>query len=121
LRNRSATTRAGREPGRCDVLVLEAAHKQSPASVRSLGQTGLRVTMAECFAECSPALPVPGFQSRYSLCNVVLPGHAADPEASAAAVLDNDLGLPTSRIVAACPRCLARQRLVLRASEQDQK
>ena len=68
--------------------MLDAACKQSLASVRSLGRAGLRVAMAECFVECDPALPVPGFQSRYSSCNVVLPSYAADPNAFAAAVLE---------------------------------
>ena len=78
----------GDEPGRYDVLVLDAAYKQSLASVRSLGRAGLRVAMAECFVECDPALPVPGFESRYSSCNVVLPSYAADPVVFAAAVLE---------------------------------
>ena len=91
LRWKSASTHtvhAEGEPGRYDVLVLDAAYKQSLASARSLGRAGLRVAMAECFVECDPALPVPGFQSRYSSCNVVLPSYAADPGVFAAAVLE---------------------------------
>jgi predicted ATP-grasp superfamily ATP-dependent carboligase len=92
LLGKSATTHAvhaaGDKPGRYDVLVLDAAYKQSLASARSLGRAGLRVAMAECFVECDPALPVPGFQSRYSSCNVVLPSYAADPDVFAAAVLE---------------------------------
>jgi predicted ATP-grasp superfamily ATP-dependent carboligase len=70
-----------------DVLILDAAYKQSLASARSLGRAGLRVATGECFVECDPALPVLSFQSRYSSCNVVLPSYA-DPDAFAAAVLE---------------------------------
>jgi hypothetical protein len=70
LSEKSATTHADHaavdKPGSYDVLVLDAAYKQSLACARSLGRAGLRVAMAECFVECDPALPVPGFQSRYS-------------------------------------------------------
>jgi FAD-dependent urate hydroxylase len=69
-----------------DVLVLDAASRQSLAAVRSLGKAGLRVATAECFAECDPALPPLAFRSRYSRHNLVLPSFASDADEFAAAV-----------------------------------
>lgn len=71
-----------------DILILDAAYKQSLASARSLGRAGLRVALGECFAEHDSSLPVPAFRSRYSSRNVVLPSYAADPEAFASGVVD---------------------------------
>jgi predicted ATP-grasp superfamily ATP-dependent carboligase len=71
-----------------DVLVLDAAYKQSLASVRSLGRAGLRVAAGECSAECDLSRPVPAFRSRYCAGRVVLPSYAADATAFAAAVVD---------------------------------
>jgi predicted ATP-grasp superfamily ATP-dependent carboligase len=84
---RPARQRAG-APDRYDVLVLDAAYKQSLASVRSLGRAGMRVAAGECFAECNPSLPVPAFRSRYAARNVVLPSYTADAAAFAAAVVE---------------------------------
>ncbi len=61
-----------------DVLLLDAASRQSLASVRSLGRAGLRVVVGECFAECDPDLPVLSFRSRYSAANVVLASFVDD-------------------------------------------
>ena len=83
-----ASTSTADAPGGYDILILDAAYKQSLASARSLGRVGLRVAMAECFVECDPALPVVGFESRYSSCNVILPSYAADPGGFANAVID---------------------------------
>jgi glutathione synthase/RimK-type ligase-like ATP-grasp enzyme len=67
---------------RIDVLVLDAATKQSLACVRSLGRSGLAVAAAESFAETSVLLPPPrpavAFRSRFSACNLILPSFAAD-------------------------------------------
>ena len=71
-----------------DVLILDAAVKQSLASVRSLGRAGLRVVAAECFAECEPGVPVPAFRSRYSSRNEVLPSYAADANAYRSAIVE---------------------------------
>jgi predicted ATP-grasp superfamily ATP-dependent carboligase len=71
-----------------DILILDAAYKQSLVSARSLGRAGLRVAMAECFAEYDPSLPVPAFRSRHSSRNVVLPSYATDPVAFGSAVVD---------------------------------
>ena len=71
-----------------DILILDAAYKQSLVSARSLARADLRVAMAECFAEYDPSLPVPAFRSRHSSCNVVLPSYAIDPVAFGSAVVD---------------------------------
>ena len=79
---------AGLDRG-CDVLILDAATRQSLATVRSLGQAGLRAAAGECFAECNPLVPEPAvtFRSRYSARNLVLPSFAEDPGAFADAVV----------------------------------
>jgi predicted ATP-grasp superfamily ATP-dependent carboligase len=83
----AACAKTGRSE-KYDVLVLDAAYKQSLASVRSLGRAGLRVAAAECPAECDPSLPVPAFRSQYCAGRVMLPSYAADATAFAAAVVD---------------------------------
>lgn len=84
----AATTDSDRRGGDYDVLVLDAATKQSLASVRSLGRAGLRVAAGECFAECAPTSPVVGFRSRYSRYNLVLPSYAAAPQEFGAKVVE---------------------------------
>jgi predicted ATP-grasp superfamily ATP-dependent carboligase len=87
--NRVASRPSGWDAsGGYDALVLDAANRQSLATVRSLGRAGLRVALAECFAECDPTLPVMAFHSRYSAHNLVLPSFSEDPTAFAAAVLE---------------------------------
>jgi predicted ATP-grasp superfamily ATP-dependent carboligase len=71
-----------------DVLVLDAAYKQSLASVRSLGRAGLRVAAAECSAECDTSRPVLSFRSRYCTGRVMLPSYAADAAGFAGAVVN---------------------------------
>jgi predicted ATP-grasp superfamily ATP-dependent carboligase len=71
-----------------DILILDAATKQSLACTRSLGRAGLRVALGECFAQCDPGLPVVAFKSRYSSYNAVFPSFAADPDAFAARVVE---------------------------------
>jgi predicted ATP-grasp superfamily ATP-dependent carboligase len=75
-------------PDGYDVLILDAASRQSLATARSLGRAGLRVAMGECFAECDPSLPVLAFRSRYSAHNVVLPSFATDATAFAVGVVE---------------------------------
>jgi predicted ATP-grasp superfamily ATP-dependent carboligase len=82
----SATLSAA--PDAYDVLLLDAASRQSLASARSLGRAGLRVALGECFAECDPSVPVLAFRSRFSAHNVVLPSFATDIRAFAAAVVE---------------------------------
>lgn len=71
-----------------DILILDAANRQSLLAVQSLGRAGLRVAVGECFAECDPAQPVLTFRSRYSAHNVVLPSYAASAADFAAAVVE---------------------------------
>ena len=71
-----------------DILVLDAASRQSLASVRSLGRAGLRVAMGESSAECRPPVPVLSFTSRYCARTVVLPNLITDVPGFGAAVVD---------------------------------
>jgi len=80
---------------RYDVLVLDAAFKQSLASIRSLGRAGLRVAAAESFAESDPRLPVAGFRSKYSALNQVLPSYTADSAAYSSAIVQFVREYPT--------------------------
>jgi predicted ATP-grasp superfamily ATP-dependent carboligase len=80
-------TRQERKSDKYDILILDAATKQSLVCTRSLGRAGLRVAMGECFAQCDPRLPVVAFQSRYSQHNVVLPSFVIDPDAFATSVV----------------------------------
>jgi predicted ATP-grasp superfamily ATP-dependent carboligase len=71
-----------------DILILDAATRQSLASARSLGQAGLRVALGECSAECGRSRPAPAFRSRFSSRNVVLPDIKGDGSEFGAAVVD---------------------------------
>jgi predicted ATP-grasp superfamily ATP-dependent carboligase len=90
-----------------DVLILDAASRQSLASARSLGRAGLRVALGECFAECDPSLPVLAFRSRYSARNVVLPSFAIDATAFAAEVLEFVRVHPTRVVLPASDGAIA--------------
>jgi predicted ATP-grasp superfamily ATP-dependent carboligase len=96
-----------RPPAEYDVLILDAASRQSLASARSLGRAGLRVALGECFAECDPALPVLAFQSRYSARNVVLPAFTADGAEFAAGVEDFVREHPTQVVLPASDGAIA--------------
>lgn len=96
----SASPVQGRKRDDYDVLILDGATKQSLVSTRSLGRAGLRVAVAECFAECDVSFPVVSFQSRYSARNVVLPSFAADARAFAASVVDFVRDHPTRVVLA---------------------
>jgi predicted ATP-grasp superfamily ATP-dependent carboligase len=98
------------KPGRSevfDVLVLDAASRQSLAVARSLGRAGLRVATAECFAECDPALPPLAFRSRFSLHNVVLPSFATDAPGFGAAVIEFVQRHPTRVVLPASDGSIA--------------
>jgi predicted ATP-grasp superfamily ATP-dependent carboligase len=84
-----------------DVLILDAASRQSLATARSLGRAGLRVALGECFAECDPALPVLAFRSRYSAHNLVLPSFATDAAGFADAVIEFVRVHPTTVVLPA--------------------
>jgi hypothetical protein len=104
VRNVSAQERA-HEP--YDVLILDAGSRQSLASTRSLGRAGLRVALAECFAECDPSLPVLAFRSRYSAHSVVLPHFVTDPAAFGAAIVSFVREHPTPVILPASDGSIA--------------
>ena len=74
--------------GGYDILVLDAASRQSLASVRSLGRAGLRVAMGESSGEFRPPLPVLSFTSRYCARTVLLPNLITDVKGFGAAVVD---------------------------------
>lgn len=71
-----------------DILITDAAHKQSLACARSLGRAGLRVAMAESVAQFDPAAPLPAFRSRYCRRSLVLPDLVTDERGFVAAVLE---------------------------------
>lgn len=71
-----------------DVLILDAAYKQSLASVRSLGRAGLRVAAAESVAKFNGEVPLPAFRSRYCQCALTLPDLAADTPGFVAALTE---------------------------------
>jgi predicted ATP-grasp superfamily ATP-dependent carboligase len=74
--------------GDYDILILDAAMKQSLASVRSLGRAGLRVAAGESVAQFDQAVPLPTFRSRYCLRSLVLPDLVSDAPAFIAAVIE---------------------------------
>jgi predicted ATP-grasp superfamily ATP-dependent carboligase len=96
-----------RTPDGYDVLILDAGTRQSLASARSLGRAGLRVALAECFAECDPELPVLAFRSRYCARSVVLPSFATDAPGFAAAIIDFVRAHPTRAIMPASDGAIA--------------
>ena len=98
---------ASRTPDGYDVLILDAGTRQSLASARSLGRAGLRVALAECFAECDPALPVLAFRSRYCARSVVLPSFATDAPGFSAAIIEFVRAHPTRVIMPASDGAIA--------------
>jgi predicted ATP-grasp superfamily ATP-dependent carboligase len=73
-------------PAGYHILILDASMKQSLASVRSLGKAGLRVAAGESVAQFDPGMPLPTFQSRFCLRQVVLPDLVSDEPGFVAAV-----------------------------------
>jgi predicted ATP-grasp superfamily ATP-dependent carboligase len=69
-------------------LVLDAAFKQSLASVRSLGRAGLRVAAGESVGKFNPDVPVQAFRSRYCQGTLMLPDLVADTPGFIAALTD---------------------------------
>ena len=74
--------------GGYDILILDAASRQSLASVRSLGRAGLRVAAGESITACGPSRSALAFRSRYCALKVVLPAITEDGGEFAAAVID---------------------------------
>jgi predicted ATP-grasp superfamily ATP-dependent carboligase len=94
-------------PDSYDVLLLDAGSRQSLASARNLGRSGLRIALGECFAECDPSLPVLAFRSRYSAHNLILPSFATDPTAFGTAIVDFVREHPTRVVLPASDGAIA--------------
>jgi predicted ATP-grasp superfamily ATP-dependent carboligase len=70
------------------VLILDASHKHSLTSARSLARAGLRVALGESVSQFYPAQHTPpSFHSRACSRALVLPDYMTEPEAYAEAVL----------------------------------
>jgi predicted ATP-grasp superfamily ATP-dependent carboligase len=82
-----------------DVLILDAASRQSLTTARRLGRAGLRLALAECAADCGPAWSALSFHSRYSARNVVLPSVSTEPDEFADAVVAFAQAHPTRVIL----------------------
>jgi predicted ATP-grasp superfamily ATP-dependent carboligase len=75
------------ESEKYDVLILDASHKHSLTSARSLGRAGFRVALGETVGQYRPDREPPSFHSRYCARALVLPDYVSEPEAYVAAVL----------------------------------
>jgi predicted ATP-grasp superfamily ATP-dependent carboligase len=85
-RMRDASETAGGRAG-CDILILDAMNKQSLASARRLGRTGLRVALGESVGQYRPSSPPPSFASRYCARSVTLPDYTTDTASYVAEVV----------------------------------
>jgi glutathione synthase/RimK-type ligase-like ATP-grasp enzyme len=74
--------------GGYDILILDAASRQSLACVRSLGRAGLRAAAGESVTACGPSGSALTFRSRYCARKVILPAITEDGGEFAAAVVD---------------------------------
>ena len=83
---RDASETAGGRAG-CDILILDAMNKQSLASARRLGRTGLRVALGESAGQYRPSSPPPSFASRYCARAVTLPDYITDTASYVAEVV----------------------------------
>jgi predicted ATP-grasp superfamily ATP-dependent carboligase len=83
---RDAAETAGGRAG-CDILILDAMNKQSLASARRLGRTGLRVALGESVGQYRPSSPPPSFASRYCARSVTLPDYTTDTASYVAEVV----------------------------------
>ena len=71
-----------------DILILDASHKHSLTSARSLARSaGLRVALGESVGQYSPDHEPPSFHSRYCARTLVLPDYVSEPAAYLDAVL----------------------------------
>ena len=84
-----------------DALVLDGHARQALEAIRTLGRSGLRVTTAECSDLCHVRLGVPGFASRWSQHEDILPSYYTDPTAYAQVLLDLVRANPT-RVLIPC-------------------
>jgi predicted ATP-grasp superfamily ATP-dependent carboligase len=70
-----------------DILILDASHKHSLTSARSLARAGLRVALGEAAGQYPPKHKVPSFVSRYCARALMLPDYVSEPAAYVDAVL----------------------------------
>src|ERR1700743_3481793 len=81
------TALAGRDT--FHVLILDASHKHSLTSARSLARAGLRVALGESIGQFYPAQHTPpSFHSRYCARALVLPDYMSEPAAYVDAVVE---------------------------------
>ncbi|MDX6344884.1 MAG: hypothetical protein QOH87_5022 [Trebonia sp.] len=73
--------------GQYDVLILDASHKHSLTTARSLGRAGLRVALGESAGQYPPHHEPPSFHSRYCSRALVLPDYVSEPARYVDAVL----------------------------------
>jgi predicted ATP-grasp superfamily ATP-dependent carboligase len=85
VREKPKTSSAGR--GNYDILILDASHKHSLTSARSLGRAGLRVALGESVGQYPPSHEPPAFRSRFCDRALVLPDYIADPAGYVEAVI----------------------------------
>jgi predicted ATP-grasp superfamily ATP-dependent carboligase len=70
-----------------DILILDASHKHSLTSARSLARAGLRVALGEAEGQYPTEHKIPSFSSRYCARALILPDYVNEPAAYVDAVL----------------------------------
>ena len=70
-----------------DILILDASHKHSLTSARSLARAGLRVALGEAAGQYPPEHKMPSFVSRYCAHALMLPDYVSESAAYIDAVL----------------------------------
>jgi hypothetical protein len=60
-----------------DILILDASHKHSLTSARSLARAGLRVALGEAAGQYPPEHKIPSFSSRYCARALMLPDYVS--------------------------------------------
>ena len=74
-------------PAHYDILILDASHKHSLTSARSLARSGLRVALGESIGQFQPRHEPPAFRSKACARALILPDYVSEPDAYAEAVL----------------------------------
>jgi glutathione synthase/RimK-type ligase-like ATP-grasp enzyme len=74
-------------PAHYDILILDASHKHSLTSARSLARAGLSVALGESIGQYPPRHRPPSFRSRACAHALVLPDYVSEPAAYVEAVL----------------------------------
>lgn len=91
-----------------DILILDAEHRQTLASARSLGRAGLRVALGESLSLYDPARPLPSFCSRFCARSVSLPSYADGLEPYVNGIIEFVRAHPTRVVLPASDAsCLA--------------